>query len=201
MNAVGGMWWDRDPVAIPSGIKRKLLQNDLGYVHELCRNLYTIVYNFLYTADCVLISTQSFKDVMTSFHWILILVLDCRFVCQKCGNSIEIQRKSTLARWAFTKRFPNFRYSKKPSKVEKVMKNSWQALNRNWQTGKFKTTIHSLEFDDWNGYFDADDFLISAGHCGYFHLDDDYILKEKKVGPMLLKVLDRRTMKIQRVGR
>ena len=59
---MGGVWWDRDPIANPSGIKRKLLQNDLGYVHELCRNLYTIVYNFLYTADCVHISTQSFLE-------------------------------------------------------------------------------------------------------------------------------------------
>jgi hypothetical protein len=87
-----------------------------------------------------------------------------------------------------------------PFQSFKIIKNPRQELNRNWQTGKFQTTIHSLEFDDWNGYFDADDFRIKAGHCGYFYLDDDYILKEKREGPMMLKVLDRRTMKIQRVS-
>ena len=115
---------------------------------------------------------------------------------QQYSNSAKIDFSSLSIHETISK----FQVFQKTFQSTKVMKNSWQALNRNWQTGKFKTTIHSLEFDDWNGYFDADDFLISAGHCGYFHLDDDYILKEKKVGPMLLKVLDRRTMKIQRVG-
>ena len=75
---MGGVWWDRDPIANPSGIKRKLLQNDLGYVHELCRNLYTIVYNFLYTADCVLISTQSFLESMSRIKKIGIELVQCR---------------------------------------------------------------------------------------------------------------------------
>lgn len=48
--------------ANPLGEERKSPQNDLGILHTLCRKMYTFVYIFLYTTDCVQISTQSFLE-------------------------------------------------------------------------------------------------------------------------------------------
>ena len=84
-------------------------ENDLEKCEAVCLKWRSIIHTRRISKK--LFQRKVFAFNATSFHLILILVPDCRFVCQICGNIIQSQRKSTSARWAFTKRFPNFRYT------------------------------------------------------------------------------------------